>query len=72
MQDAIDKIRDPGFRTRFVNEFDTVRRWCDKAGRENARIIDLGCGPGIAVRSATNTIYMLASKASASDGGPKT
>ncbi len=48
MQNAIARIKDPGFRARFVHEFEAVNSWSDKLKCPDISILDFGCGQGIA------------------------
>jgi SAM-dependent methyltransferase len=48
LDEAVAAIDDPGFRSRFTSEYNTVSRWSDKLGKPGARILDFGCGQGIA------------------------
>ena len=48
LDEAIAGIEDQGFRSRFTIEYNTVSRWSDKVGKPGSRILDFGCGQGIA------------------------
>lgn len=48
MEEYIARIQDPAFRARFVHEYDAISRWSDKVLTPGARILDFGCGQGIA------------------------
>lgn len=48
LDEVIAGIDNPGFRGRFTSEYNTVSRWSDKLGKPGARILDFGCGQGIA------------------------
>lgn len=48
MDEAIAKIKDPGFKARFVHEFETISRWSDKLKSRAPSVLDFGCGQGIA------------------------
>jgi ubiquinone/menaquinone biosynthesis C-methylase UbiE len=48
MDELINAIKDPTFRSRFVQEYETIRRWSAKATSPGSRVMDFGCGQGIA------------------------
>lgn len=48
MEEAIKAIKDPAFRSRFVLEYEAISRWSSKVQTPGCRILDFGCGQGIA------------------------
>lgn len=48
MEELIAAIKDPFFRARFVHEYESISRWSSKVQTPGCRILDFGCGQGIA------------------------
>ena len=48
---AFDTATDPGFKARSISEYDRVKAWTKRIDLDKARILDFGCGLGIAAAS---------------------